>query len=196
MNWDAVRTTPSLSTRSPLGLVLLIVIGLMSLSDSVSSYGEDGPVRATAPAVGIRLPPRSTGPEPGTSSNRKSSSINSLWTTAISLAAIVGCLMLVGYWLKPYLGLPRGLPIDAVELLGRRVIEQKVAIHLVRCGERVLILGVSPDGARTLSEITDPGEVQRLVDACQPPRDSKPATSISGSVTAESTFPGESPRRV
>jgi flagellar biogenesis protein FliO len=102
-----------------------------------------------------------------------------LWTTVIALVAIVGSLGAVGYWMKPYLGGARSLPIEAVELLGRRAIEQKVSIHLVRCGARVLILSVSPEGARTLSEIVDPAEVRRLVDACQSPRDSKPATDQS-----------------
>lgn len=195
MNLNSDRSTQINNTR--LSLVLLIVFGLLMLRGS-TGYGQDGPVRAEAneTAGGIRLPPRSRGHESGTVSFRKSSSSGSLWTTTLSLAAIVGSVTLVGYWLKPYLGLPRSLPIEAMELLGRRMIEQKVAIHLVRCGERVLVLGVSPEGARTLAEITDPGEVQRMVDACQQPRDTKSVTVNSqGTTNPDQVFSTEVPRR-
>ncbi|MBS0203016.1 MAG: flagellar biosynthetic protein FliO [Planctomycetes bacterium] len=193
MNLNADKSTQTNNTH--ISLVLLIVFGLLMLRGS-TGYGQDGPVRAEAneAAVGIRLPPRSRGHESGIISSRKSSSSGSLWTTTLSLAAIVGSVTLVGYWLKPYLGLPRTLPIEAMELLGRRMIEQKVAIHLVRCGERVLVLGVSPDGARTLAEITDPGEVQRMVDACQQPRDAKSFT-VRGTTNPDQELSAEAPRR-
>jgi hypothetical protein len=64
-----------------------------------------------------------------------------------------------------------------MELLGRRMIEQKVAVHLIRCGGKVLVVGISPEGARTLSEITDPVEVQRLVKVCHAPRENRPAVA-------------------
>lgn len=179
---DAVnRKSPSDSTRSQVGLVLLIVLVCTGLITAIG-YGDEIPARhSREPNAGVKLPPRSGSHDSDGPSSRKgagNSTAGGLWTTVISLVAIVGCLGLVGYWLRPYLGVPRGLPIDALELLGRRVIEQKVAIHLVRCGSRVLVLGVSPDGARTLSEITDPAEVRRLVDACHMPRDPRPNTPL------------------
>lgn len=61
----------------------------------------------------------------------------------------------------------RGLPNDAVEPLGQRVLGRGVAVHLVRCGNRMLLLGVGPDGVRTLAEITDPVEVDLLAGACR-----------------------------
>ena len=177
--WD--RMSPRDGTRSQVGRVWLIVFVCAVMLGSVG-YGEDDPSRGSSrPSTsGMQLPPRSKGHEAGDTAQRKSDSNGGgLWTTVISLAAIVGCLGLVGYWLRPYLGIPRGLPIEALELLGRRTIEQKIAIHLVRCGGKVLVVGVSPDGARTLSEITDPVEVQRLVEACHAPRDARPISSPS-----------------
>ncbi|MDB5343851.1 MAG: flagellar biosynthesis protein FliO [Schlesneria sp.] len=156
------------------------------------------------PATSIKLPPRNGGRDSIATPQRKSTSAtDGLWTTIVSLSVIVAALGTLTYWIKPYLGVSRGLPVEAVELLGRRSLEQKVAIHLVRCGGRVLVLSVSPEGARTLSEITDPAEVRRLVDACHAPRDSKQASNFSASplgstlrpATHRTPLPGEDSRR-
>ena len=126
---------------------------------------ERGPSRGAA--TSLPLPPRANGHDGAATSRTKTASNGGgLWTTVLALGAIVGALALAGRWLKPYLGAPRGLPIEALELLGRRMIEPKVSIHLVRCGGKVLVLGVSPDGVRTLSEIADPHEVNRLTETC------------------------------
>lgn len=133
---------------------------------------ERGPTRAAASS--LPLPPRANGHEGAAASRTKSASNGGgLWTTVLALGAIVTALALAGRWLKPYLGAPRGLPIEAFELLGRRLIEPKVSIHLVRCGGKILVLGVSPDGVRTLSEISDPQEVARLTETCQNQMDSR-----------------------
>jgi flagellar biogenesis protein FliO len=59
------------------------------------------------------------------------------------------------------------LPTEALELLGKRTIEPRVSIQMVRCGGKILVLGVSPEGIRTLSEISDPVEVDLLAGACR-----------------------------
>jgi len=144
----------------------------LSLPASSLAQAQDetarGSSRVSAPS--LPLPARVNGDERGAAARTKSASnASSLWTTVLALGAIVGVLALAGRWLKPYLGAPRGLPIDALEMLGRRAIEPKVSIHLVRCGGRILVLGVSPEGVRTLSEITDSAEVDRLTETCQQP---------------------------
>jgi hypothetical protein len=68
----------------------------------------------------------------------------------------------------------RGLPTEAVEALGQRILSRGVAVHLVRCGSRMLLLGVGPDGIRTLAEITDPVEVDLLTGACRRRDESSP----------------------
>ena len=137
---------------------------------------ERGPSRGAA--TSLPLPPRANGHDGAATSRTKTASNGGgLWTTVLALGAIVGALALAGRWLKPYLGVPRGLPIEALELLGRRMIEPKVSIHLVRCGGKVLVLGVSPDGVRTLSEIADPHEVNRLTETCLNQGDSRQTTT-------------------
>lgn len=199
MIFNADRMSPLNHTRSPLGLVCLIVAALVAVSNAGFCQEETGRHSQRDPG-GVRLPPRSNAAETTTPSSRKTISSNGgMWTTVISLIAIVGTLSVVAYWVKPYVGSSRGLPIDALELLGRRSIDQKVAIHLVRCGNRILVLGVSAEGARTLAEITEPTEVQRLMTACQAPRDGKSfagsALEAASTLSRMASFQAEESRR-
>ena len=175
MNRHADRMSPASRTVLRCGLISCALVCWLSLLDvspaCAAEEVERSRLRAAA-AVGLPLPPRANGREGVTDGRpRSTSSSASIWTTVIALGSIVGVLTLVGRWLKPYVGAPRGLPIEALELLGRRQIEPKVAVHLVRCGGRVLVLGVSADGVRTLAEITDPSEVERLTETCLSERD-------------------------
>lgn len=60
----------------------------------------------------------------------------------------------------------RALPRDVVEVLGRAPLGGKQTTQLVRVGSKLVLVAVTPDGAEALTEITDPGEVARLVAAC------------------------------
>ncbi len=40
-------------------------------------------------------------------------------------------------------------------------------MHVVRFGNKLLLVSISPAGAETLSEIVDPAEVDRLAGICQ-----------------------------
>lgn len=168
----------------------------LSVGSFVWADGEVEPGRSHEPTVGLALPPRANGREARMDARTHSTSNGAgLWTTVIALGSIVGVLTLVGRWIKPYVGVPRGLPIEAFELLGRRQLEPKVAVHLVRCGGRVLVLGVSTDGVRTLSEINDPGEVERLTETCLNPREGRrPPVSARSSLPRESVATSQSVR--
>ncbi len=167
--------------------ILAMVVAIFLIGDSAGRAEEGFPSRSRETSRGLPLPTRTSGVEPnGANRGKTISSSNNLWTTFISLGLIVGTIVLVGRGLKRY-GIQgaQALPIDALEVLGRRTIEPKVAVHLVRCGSRILVLGVGSDGVRTLSEIDDPEEVERLTNACRSPskdearttRNSLPTTS-------------------
>jgi flagellar biogenesis protein FliO len=67
-------------------------------------------------------------------------------------------------------GLPKGatsLPKDVVEVLGRAPLVGRQQVHLVRCANKVLLVCVSPTSSHTLTEITDPHEVEQLLIACR-----------------------------
>jgi flagellar biogenesis protein FliO len=90
-------------------------------------------------------------------------------TGAASLAIVVGLFLLVAWVVRR--GMPKNLPVlprEAVEMLGRAPLVGRQQVHLVRCGNKVLLLSVSPAHVETLTEIDDPDEVARLVGACQP----------------------------
>jgi flagellar biogenesis protein FliO len=103
-----------------------------------------------------------------TQSTAKPWANTSLWGTVVGLFAVLGAGLAARVWMTRHGPLAlRGLPVEALELLGRRTIEPRVSIHLVRCGPKILVLGVSPDGVRTLTEITDPIEIDLLAGTCR-----------------------------
>ena len=65
---------------------------------------------------------------------------------------------------------PKGnlpLPKELAEHLGRIPLTQKVQLHLLRIGDRLVLLSVTVDGATPITEITDPDEVVRLLGFCR-----------------------------
>jgi flagellar biogenesis protein FliO len=66
--------------------------------------------------------------------------------------------------------MPKGsrlLPSDVVEVLGRAPLAGRQQMHLVRCGNKLLLVSVTSGGAETLTEITEPEEVDRLAGLCR-----------------------------
>ncbi len=94
--------------------------------------------------------------------------LSSLVTVASSLATVVG-LFFVLAWVMKRAG-PKGsrpLPGDVVEVLGRAPLAGRQQMHLLRCGGKLLLVSVTAETAETLTEITDPDEVTRLVSLCR-----------------------------
>jgi len=88
--------------------------------------------------------------------------------TLIGSLGVVVALFLFAIWLLK-LSMPKGanlLPREAVEVLGRTPLTGRLQAHLVRCGNKILLVSVTPTGAETLTEITDPIEVDRLAGIC------------------------------
>ena len=92
----------------------------------------------------------------------------SLVTVTSSLAVVLG-LFLVVAWLMHHTA-PSGsalLPSEVVEVLGRAALASRQQVHLLRCGNKLLLVSVSPTGVETLTEITEPDEVDRLAGLCR-----------------------------
>lgn len=68
------------------------------------------------------------------------------------------------------------LPTEVLEPLGRAPLAARQQMQLIRLGNRLILLSVTPQGAETLAEVTDPAEVERIAAICQQGR--------QGSVTA------------
>lgn len=92
-------------------------------------------------------------------------------TVGSSLAVVLGLFLAVACLLRR--AAPKGLaplPQEVVEVLGRAPLAGRQQMHLLRCGRKLLLVSVTPAGAETLTEITDPAEVDRLAGLCQQAR--------------------------
>ncbi len=92
----------------------------------------------------------------------------SLVTIGSSLAIVLG-LFFLGIWLLRRGGVSSAglLPTDVVEVLGRTVLGGRQQLQLIRVGNKLLLVSLTPAGAETLTEITDRDEVDRLASVCR-----------------------------
>jgi len=88
---------------------------------------------------------------------------------------LIGLLMLGGIlWGGLYLMkklMPGGRQLfttPAMEVLGRSHLDPQRYLALVRVGERVVVVGVSPDGIRPVTEFASPEEVAQILEIARP----------------------------
>lgn len=127
--------------------------------------------RSRSPMEPTALPKKSRGVQtplpPSGSDLRKPAAGASPWSTFGVLAVMVVSIFAIARLWKKHgpLSTP-ALPSEAVETLGRRMIDQRNVIHLIRIGSRIVVVGSSPQGLATLAEVTDPVEVDVLAGLC------------------------------
>ncbi len=91
------------------------------------------------------------------------------WSTLGGLAAVLALIYLAAKTVQKSVPAARkSLPPEVVQVLGRKPLDYRHTIHLVRFGSRLLMLGTSQEGVTTLSEINDPIEIDCLAGLCQP----------------------------
>ena len=71
------------------------------------------------------------------------------------------------------------LPAEAFEVLGRAPLANRQQAHLLRCGNKLLLISAGTAGTEPLTEITDPAEVDRLTDLCRQARPNIATTALS-----------------
>ncbi len=89
-------------------------------------------------------------------------------TILSSLAVVLGVFLLLVWAIRR--AMPRSaqlLPTEVVEVLGRAPLVGKQQMYLLRCGPKLLLLSVTPEGAETLTEIAHPDEVAHIVALCR-----------------------------
>jgi flagellar biogenesis protein FliO len=149
--------------------------GRQGISQSTSARNRpvaqpNRPSQQTTPRFSDARPITPSGQHPAANNGGKrktSSGVPSAWKTLGTLAAIIGLIVVGGrLWKKHGPKLAGGLPNEAIEVLGKRNVDTRQAIVLVRIGSRILVLGSTANGLRTLSEVTDPVEVDYLAGLC------------------------------
>lgn len=83
--------------------------------------------------------------------------------TLTALGLVIGLVLLLRFGITKFGGRVAAAPSRAVEVLGRTAVAPKNHVLLLRVGGRVLVVGDSGAGLRTLSEIEDPDEVASLL---------------------------------
>ncbi len=140
--------------------------GAVSAEGQLTQRVSDGLVQQASASLPLRTPTTES-----KSADARRGPASALMTGAASLGIVLGLFLLV-VWITRR-GSPKSvgtLPGDVVEVLGRAPLVGRQQVHLVRCGTKLLLVCLSTAGAQTLTEITDPDEVERLLDICRPPR--------------------------
>ncbi len=170
-----------------------------SEQDAAQPGGPSPPTMSITPHAALPLArPQGRSAEPAlplaprgqaTSVDSDTTTGSTLLTTAGSLALVL-CLFFAAAWVlrrgTPHS--PRLLPSEVFETLGRAPLPGRHQMHLIRCGHKLLLVSVSAAGADTLTEITDPLEVDRLCGLC---RENHPGSSTATFRSMLNSFGGE-----
>lgn len=93
----------------------------------------------------------------------------SMWPGLLAVVVICGVFCVILYMVKKYLPGHRQLfSHPAMEVLGRTHLDQRRYVSLIRVGKRIVVVGVSPDEMRALSEITDEAEITGILEVARP----------------------------
>jgi flagellar biogenesis protein FliO len=131
-----------------------------------------GPVAADSPdaADAIPLSPPGRSPQRASGEPRPPGKldVSTAFTVGGSLAVVLGLFLVVAWVLRRTTpGTCPTLSREVFEVLGRAPLAARQQAHLVRLGTKLVLLSVSPAGVETLSEVTEPDEVNRLAGLCQ-----------------------------
>lgn len=113
----------------------------------------------------IPLPKRSEKPSSPVASILPSAESKQRTATIVaSLMLVVGLFLIFAWAGKKKMPTANSrLPKEVVQVLGRTQLQGRQQLQLVRVGSRLLLLSVTPHGAETLTEISDPLEVESLL---------------------------------
>jgi flagellar biogenesis protein FliO len=120
-----------------------------------ASHQVDSPLAISKPG---RIPARATG------------AVRSLLGLFAALGGVIA-LLLATLWILRRL-LPKDqslLPAEVFEVLGRRPLLGRQQAQVVRFGNKLVLLAVSPLGAEPLAQIDEAAEVERLAALCRRP---------------------------
>jgi flagellar biogenesis protein FliO len=95
------------------------------------------------------------------------SKLEPLSTAGAGLAIVVGLFLICMWLLRRGGGKTSGmLPTEAFAVLGRAPLTPQSFAHLLRVGNKLVLVAITADGAQPLTEVTDAMEVDRLAGLC------------------------------
>lgn len=101
----------------------------------------------------------------------------SLGTAGAGLVLVVGLFLLCVTLMRRSGPSPMSpLPRDAVAMLGRIPLTPKQFAHLLQVGNKLVLISISGDRTDTITEVTEPAEVERLLTLCM--KGNKQSTSV------------------
>jgi flagellar biogenesis protein FliO len=93
--------------------------------------------------------------------------ISSLGTAGTGLVLVVGLFLVCVSLMRRGGPSPTSpLPRDAVAVLGRIPLAPKQFAHLLQVGNKLVLISISADHTDTITEVTEPAEVDRLLTLC------------------------------
>jgi len=128
----------------------------------------DEPIASPAAKSSLRLAPRSQSNRQPSAKPAAPSPASALTTVAGSLGAVLAVFLVIVWCSRRFS--PSGanlLPKEAVELLGRSPLSPRQQMQLVRVGNKLLLVALSATDAQTLTEISEPTEVEHLTALCR-----------------------------
>ena len=162
-------------------MCISVLILLSAYSDRVSAQVAPADERPQASAEAAEPLPPLTPPNSADHGElgKKPDGLSSPATVIGSLALVLG-IFFAAVWLirrtsPPGAGL---LPTEAFEVLGRAPLANRQQAHLLRCGNKLLLVSASPTGTEPLAEITDTAEVDRLTTLCRQSRSNVATTAL------------------
>jgi flagellar biogenesis protein FliO len=170
-------------STSPPSVIHIIVLILLSVRPAEVS-AQVGPANDPAePSAKASLPiaePKSHNSASRTDQDKKPGGLPSAVQIFGSLALVLGVFLALVWVLRR--AAPPGaslLPAEAFEVLGRAPLANRQQAHLLRCGNKLLLISAGTAGTEPLTEITDPAEVDRLTELCRRARPNIATTALS-----------------
>ena len=111
--------------------------------------------------------------------NGQSGNLGWIATVLIALAVVIAAIFLLLRLLRRFFPalVPAGGPAAPIRPLARFHLAPRQALHLVRCGRRLLLLGATPTSINHVATIDDPDEIERILQTIQ--RGESPLAGLS-----------------
>ncbi|MHB0955763.1 MAG: flagellar biosynthetic protein FliO [Pirellulaceae bacterium] len=130
------------------------------VSDPLGGTRREGSIAIPPPKPGGRRVPGARGAPPTTG--------HTAVVVVSSLAIVLGLFFLI-VWVsrRAFPKASVSLSTEVLEIVGRSPLAHRHQLQLIRLGRRLLLVSVTPEHAETLTEITDPDEVNHLTSLCR-----------------------------